>query len=156
MSWDDETPRRALWSRTSAIALTFALVWSSLLVGAAFVLPVYGTASQSASLDTTTGTSSTEPVITGTDTLVGVNGPGALIVVSLPLVVTLLVGAALAARRRRIGWVLTSVLGFFNLLAMLSIGIFILPTTLALVVACAGTERRRVVRPADDPTPQVA
>ena len=156
MSWDDEAPRRALWSRTSAIALTFALAWSTLLLGGALVLPAYSTSSQSASLDTTTGTSTPEPVTTGTETLVGVNGPGALIVVGIPLVVTLLVGAALAARRRRIGWVLTSVLGFFNLLAMLSIGIFILPTTLALVVACAATERRRVARPADDPTPQVA
>jgi hypothetical protein len=59
----------------------------------------------------------------------------------------------LAFRRRRIGWVLTSILGFFNLLSMLSIGIFVLPTTLALVVACASTERRRVARPADDPLP---
>jgi hypothetical protein len=65
----------------------------------------------------------------------------------------MLVAAALAFRRRRIGWVLTSILGFFNLLAMLSIGIFILPTTLALVIACAATERRRVAHPADEPAP---
>jgi hypothetical protein len=156
MSWDSEAPRRALWSRTSAISLTFALVWSTLLLGGALVLPAYSTASQSASLDSSTGTMVTEPMTTGTETVVGVNGPGVLITVAVPLAVTLLVGAALAARRRRIGWVLTSVLGFFNLLAMLSIGIFVLPTTLALVVACAATERRRIARPADDTAPQVA
>jgi len=153
MSRADEQPRQALWSRTSAIALTFALVWSTLLLGAALVLPAYSTSSQSASLDTTTGSTTTSTVTNGSATLVGVNGPGVLIVVGIPLVVTLLVGAALAARRRRIGWVLTSVLGFFTLLAMLSIGIFILPTSLALVVACAGTERRRVAHPADDTSP---
>jgi hypothetical protein len=138
------------WSRISATALSFALVWSSLLVVGALVLPAYGTASQSATLE---GTVSTEPVVNGTATLVDVNGQGVLLVVGIPLIVTMLVAAALAFRRRRIGWVLTSILGFFNLLAMLSIGIFILPTTLALVVACAATERRRVAHPADDPLP---
>jgi hypothetical protein len=156
MSSDHTVPPRALWSRTSAIALTFALVWSTLLVGGSFVLPVYSTSSQSATSETVTGDSAKAPVTSGTETLVGVNGPGALVVVGIPLVVTLLVGVALAARRRRIGWVLTSVLAFFNLLAMLSVGIFMLPTTLALIVACAATERRRVARPADDPSPQAA
>jgi hypothetical protein len=141
------------WSRTTATALSFAVVWSVLLVVGAFVLPAYGTSSQSATQDTGTGVTSTAPVTTGTETLVGVNGPGVLIVVGIPLIVTMLVAAALAFRRRRIGWVLTSILGFFNLLAMLSIGIFFLPTTLALVIACAATERRRIAHPADEPAP---
>ena len=141
------------WTRTAATALSFALVWSALLVAGALVLPAYSTSSQEATVDTGTGAASTAPVTTGTETLVGVNGEGVLIVVGIPLVVTLLVATALAFRRRRIGWVLTSILGFFTLLAMLSIGIFILPTTLALVVACAATERRRVAHPADDPLP---
>jgi hypothetical protein len=138
------------WSRTAATALSFAVVWSALLVVGALVLPAYGTSSQSATLE---GTVNTEPVMTGTDTLVGVNGQGVLLVVGIPLIVTMLVAAALAFRRRRIGWVLTAILGLFTLLAMLSIGIFILPTTLALVVACAATERRRVAHPADDLAP---
>jgi hypothetical protein len=141
------------WTRTAATALSFALVWSALLVVGALVLPAYGTASQSATEDTGTGATSTAPVTTGTETLVGVNGQGVLIVVGIPLLVTMLVAAALAFRRRRIGWVLTCILGLFNLLAMLSVGIFFLPTTLALVVACAATERRRVVHPADEPAP---
>jgi hypothetical protein len=153
---DELAPAVFPWSRTSATALSFAVVWSALLVVGALVLPAYGTSSQSATLDTGTGAASTAPVTTGTETLVGVNGEGVLVVVGIPLVVTLLVGAALAFRRRRIGWVLTSVLGLFTLLAMLSIGIFIVPTTLALVVACAATERRRVAHPADDPTPLTA
>jgi hypothetical protein len=141
------------WSRTTATALSFAVVWSALLVVGALVLPAYGTSGQSASMDATSGVTTTEPATTGTATLVGVNGPGVLVVVGIPLVVTLLVATALAFRRRRIGWVLTSVLGFFTLLAMLSIGIFFLPTTLALVVACAATERRRIAHPADEPAP---
>jgi hypothetical protein len=153
---DELAPAVFPWSRTSATALSFAVVWSALLVVGALVLPAYGTASQSATVDSGTGSASTAPVTTGTETLVGVNGHGVLIVVGIPLVVTLLVGAALAFRRRRIGWVLTSILGLFTLLAMLSIGIFILPTTLALVVACAATERRRVAHPADDPAPLTA
>ena len=143
------------WSRTTTIALAFALAWSALLGAAAIVLPAYGTATESASVDSSTGATTTTAT-TGTATLVGVNGSGVLITVSIPLAVTLLVALALAFRRRRVGWVLTSVLGFFNLLAMLSIGIFILPTTLALVVACAGTERRRVAHPADDTAPVTA
>ncbi len=143
------------WSRTAATALSFALVWSALLVVGALVLPAYGTSSQSATADMGdgTGAQTITPVTTGTETLVGVNGPGVLIVVGIPLIVTMLVAAALAFRRRRLGWVLTSILGFFTLLAMMSIGIFILPTVLALVVACAATERRRVAHPADDPAP---
>ena len=88
------------WSRTAATALSFAVVWSALLVVGALVLPAYGTSSQSATLE---GTVNTEPVTTGTDTLVGVNGQGVLLVVGIPLIVTMLVAAALAFRRRRIG-----------------------------------------------------
>jgi lysylphosphatidylglycerol synthetase-like protein (DUF2156 family) len=106
------------WSRTTTIALSFAVVWAALLLVAAFVLPAYACA--------------------------------------IPFVTSLLVAGALASRRRRLGWVLTSVLGLFTLLVMLSIGIFFLPTTMALVVACAATERRRVAHPADEPSPLTA
>ena len=143
------------WSRTTTIALAFAVAWSALLVAAAIVLPAYGTATKPASVDSSAG-STTTTATTGAATLVGVNGSGVLIIVSIPLAVSLLVALALAGRRRRVGWVLTALLGFFNLLAMLSIGIFILPTTLALVVACAGTERRRIAHPADDTAPVTA
>lgn len=143
---------RSPWSRTTGIALGVALAWSLLLVVAAFVVPVYGTASGSATVDPSTGLSTTTTEITGSATLVGVNGPGVLVVIGIPLVATLLVGWALAARRRRIGWVITSALCVLNVLALLSVGIFFVPTTLALIVACAATERRRVAHPADEPS----
>ena len=145
---------RPLWSRSTSIALAFAVVWSAVLVLAAFVLPVYGTSSGSSTGDAS-GDQSTAVTTTGTATLVGVNGLGVLLVIGFPLIITLLVGAALAARRRRLGWIITGVLCFFTVIALMSIGLFVAPTTLALVVACAATERVRVVHPADDPSPQV-
>ncbi len=126
----------ARFSRTASTALWVALVWSVLLVVAAFVAPVYSSTSGTASTDpTSSGTVTTE----GTGTLVGVNGPGVLVVVAVPLVATLVVAWALARGRRRLGWVVTSVLGVLTVLALLSIGIFFLPVTLSLIVACAST-----------------
>lgn len=138
----------ARYSRNASIALGVALVWSLLLVVAAFVAPVYSSSTGSSSTDVTSGAVTTSET-TGTGTLVGVNGPGVLVFVALPLVATLVVAWALARGRRRLGWVVTSVLGVLTVLALLSVGIFFLPVSLALVVACANTPRPRVARPAD-------
>ncbi|MDA8436458.1 MAG: hypothetical protein M0Z98_10800 [Actinomycetales bacterium] len=138
------------YSRNAWIAVGVALVWGLLLVVLAFVAPVYSTSSGSAT-DGTVASTTTE----GTATLVGVNGYGVLLVVSVPLVAAVVVAWALARGRRRIGWVVTSLLGALNVLAMLSVGIFFLPVTIALVVACASTPRTRVARPAD-PAPLTA
>ena len=138
------------YSRNAWIALGVAVVWGLLLVVAAFVVPVYSTSSGSAT-DGTVPTTTTE----GTATLVGVNGYGVLLVISVPLVAAVVVAWALARGRRRIGWVVTSLLGVLNVLALLSVGIFFLPVTIALIVACASTPRTRVVRPAD-PAPLTA
>lgn len=137
----------ARYSRNASIALGVALVWSLLLVVAAFVAPVYSSSTGS-STDVTSGAVTT-PETAGTGTLVGVNGAGVLVFVALPLVATLVVAWALARGRRRLGWVVTSVLGVLTVLALLSVGIFFLPVSLALVVACANTPRPRVARPAD-------
>jgi len=138
------------YSRNAWIALGVAVVWGLLLVVAAFVVPVYSTSNGSAT-DGTVPTTTTE----GTATLVGVNGYGVLLVISVPLVAAVVVAWALARGRRRIGWVVTSLLGVLNVLAMLSVGIFFLPVTIALIVACASTPRTRVARPAD-PAPLTA
>ena len=76
------------YSRRTPFALAFALVWSLLLVVGAFLAPVYSTSSQSASADSTTGVTTTTAVTTGSATLVGVNGYGVLVVVTIPLVAT--------------------------------------------------------------------
>ena len=135
-----EGPR---YSRNVWIALGFAVVWGLLLVVAAFVAPVYRTSSGSA----TDGTVAT--TAEGSATLVGVNGYGVLLVISVPLVAAVVVTWALARGRRRLGWVVTSVLCVLNVLALLSVGIFFVPVTIALIVACAGTPRTRVAQPAD-------
>ena len=137
----------ARYSRNASMALGAAVVWSLLLVVAAFVAPVYSTSSGSASPDATGGTTSS--VVAGTATLVGVNGYGVLLVVAVPLLATLVVAWALARGRRRLGWVVTSAFGFLTFLALMSIGVFFVPVTVALIVACAGTPRHRVAQPAD-------
>lgn len=124
--------------RAASTALLGAAVWGLGLVVAAFLFPAYRSSGMSSSGEPTQGTT----------TLVGMNGPGVLVVVAVPLLVTLLVGAALLARSRRaalpFAWVLTALLALFNLVGMLTIGAFILPVTAALVVACALTSRTGV------------
>jgi hypothetical protein len=85
--------------------------------------------------------SSTGEVTFGSDTLVGANGLGVVVVLAVPLMVTVLVGCALRLRAHRAGlpvaWTLTGLLAVFTLLAMMSIGVFMIPVTAGLVVACA-------------------
>ena len=73
-----------------------------------------------------------------------------MITLGLPLLMTLAVGCALWQGSRRgaipVAWTLTGLLAVFNLLAMMSIGVFVLPVTAALIVAC-GTRRPRSKHP---------
>jgi hypothetical protein len=84
----------------------------------------------------------------GSATLVSVNGRGILLVVGVPLVATALVGGALWRRGPRRGagvlaWTIAGLLAVFNVLALASIGLFVIPVTVGLIVACAGHERER-------------
>ena len=104
---------------------------------AALVVPVYQSSSHSSS-----GT-----MAAGSATLVGVNGWGALLVAVAPLAAAMVTGWALWRRAGRQGagvlaWAVTGLLVSINLLAMLSIGVFVLPVTLALVIACATHGRK--------------
>jgi hypothetical protein len=124
--------------RVQAVALLVAAAYGVALVIAAFTLPVYDSASSSSS----------DGSRQSSDTLVGVNGPGVALVMAVPLFVTLAVGCALWQRSRwalPVAWTLTGVLAAANVLAMLSVGVFVLPVTAALVVACARS------RPAAEP-----
>ena len=147
----EETPEyvgEARLRRVPAVALPVAAAYGVALVVAAFVLPVYASDSSSSSGETSRGS----------DTLVGVNGPGVALVLAVPLLVTLAVGFALWQRSRwalPITWSLTGLLAALNLLAMLSVGIFVLPVTAALVLACARS-RRTARPPAVFPPPQLA
>ncbi len=134
--------------RVPALALLVATAYGVALVVAAFALPVYDSSSSSSSGEATQSS----------DTLVGVNGPGAALVLGVPLLVTLAVGCALWLGSRwalPIAWTLTALLAAGNLLAMLSVGVFVLPVTAALVFACARS-RPPARPPAVFPPPQWA
>ncbi len=122
------------------LALAAALAWSALIVVAAALVPVY----QSETATTSKAESGTvaHTVTQGSSTLVDENGSGTLVIVAIPLLVSVLVACALWVRGSRRGaglvaWALTGLLVCFNLLAMLSIGVFIVPVTACLFVACA-------------------
>ena len=125
------------FGRFEQISLVIALVWGTGLAVATLVVPVYQLSSYSSSGTATDGSA----------TLVGVNGWGALLVTVAPLAAAMVTGWALWRRAGRQGagvlaWAVTGLLVCFNLLAMLSIGVFVLPVTLALVVACATHGRK--------------
>lgn len=113
--------------RVGIVALLFAGVYSLALIVAGFLVPAYSTQSSSTS----------GAVSHGSDTLVAVNGPGVVIVLGIPLFLSLAVGAALVPGHRwalPLAWTLTGLLAVFNVVALLSIGVFVIPVTAALVV----------------------
>ena len=117
--------------RASSVALLGAAIWGLGLVVAGLLVPAYQS----------TEMSSSGELAQTTKTLVGMNGPGVLVVLAVPFLVTLLVASALLARSRRaalpFAWALTALLAAFNLVGMLTVGVFVLPVTAALVVACS-------------------
>jgi hypothetical protein len=117
---------RVMWT-----CLAFATLYGAGLVVAGFFAPAY---------DTVSATSS-GAVVHGSATLVGENGPGAVAVLCVPLMLSVLVALALSWRSRtwamRIAWVLTAALAVANVLALMTIGLFVFPVTIALVIACA-------------------
>ena len=127
-------PGRGAW-----VAVVAAAAWASWLVVAAFVLPVYGSA-----ITTRSGTPtslSPETVVHASQTLVEVNGPVAAVEMAVPLAATLVVALAFRSGvyrvRMVVGWTATGLLAMFNVLGMLTVGLFVLPVTVALVVACS-------------------
>lgn len=113
------------------VALLVALVWSVALPIAGFTFPMY-----SVEVASSSGT-----ITHGSDTLVGVNGPQVVMILLVPLLVSVVVTAALLMRRIRgaivLAWTMTAALVGLTALALLSIGIFVLPVPVALLIACA-------------------
>ena len=121
--------------RIAPIALLIAGAYDVVLVVAGFVAPVYQSSVY-------TSAPPSGAVRHGSNTLVGENGWGAVLILLVPLLLTTIVGSALWLQSRGGGvvafaWTITMLLALLNLLAMLSIGVFFLPVTAALVVACA-------------------
>ena len=125
------------FGRPERISLAIALAWGAGLIIGALVAPVYHTS----------GASSSGTVTGGSATLVGVNGWGVLLVVAAPLVAALVIGGVLWRRAGHpgagiFGWTVVGLLSAFNVLAMASIGVFVLPVTVALIIACSTHGRR--------------
>lgn len=111
------------------IAWAVALVWSTGLLAFAFA-PTYARVR-----------SGPRGTIRDTESFISENGNSVLVLLAVPLVITLLVGLALLLNRRRgalgAAWFLTVLLAVGNALALLTIGIVVVPATAALITACA-------------------
>jgi hypothetical protein len=121
--------RRGRWAFWLTVA---AFMWSVVLLGAAFLFPAYGSYSAF----------SLRARATGSQTLVQVNGLGALIPVGVALVIAALVCAALHHKCSRggrvsdvVAWTAISALCCFCLLAIASIGFYVTPVVLLLAYA---------------------
>lgn len=132
--------RRGL-PRSVCILLAVAALWAAGLVVAALTVRT-GAVTE---VGSTNGVAFTR-TLPGT-TLVGENGPHALIVASVPLVMVLVVWAVLMWRRHRRGgprpgagpvaWTCAGITVALSLAGMLTIGPFLLPVGGLLCVACA-------------------
>jgi hypothetical protein len=134
------------FGRLEWISLAFALLWSIGLVIAAFRLPAYQSLSISGH---SLSFFRSHPGTGGSATLVAVNGWGGVVVAAAPLAAAVLIACALWRRIEEEGagalaWTVTVLLMCFNVLGMLSIGLFVIPVTLALIVACVNHGRTRM------------
>jgi hypothetical protein len=113
------------------VALLIAGIYSVCIIVAGFIAPTYSSLS----------TSSTGEVSHASATLVGENGLDGVFVLSVPLILTVAVWLALRlhAKRRAMGvaWLLAGLLALFNLAAMMTIGLYIIPVTICLLYACS-------------------
>ena len=123
----DRRFRRPEW-----ISLAIAIASGTGLVILALLAPVY----QSQSVF------SPGTMTNGSATLIGVNGWRAMLVAGAPLAAAAVAGYGLWRRAGRPGagvlaWTATGLLACFNVLAIATIGVFVIPVTVALFAACA-------------------
>jgi hypothetical protein len=141
---------RRRWGLVCGWALAFALGWSLLLLVLAFVVPVYTTSTQSATVAGDGVATSTETV--GGATIVAVNGAYVVLLLCIPLGATALVALLLRYAEHRdavIGAYLVAVLfAVFCVVGLMSIGLFLLPVAIALPVACATARPEAMSDPA--------
>jgi hypothetical protein len=82
-------------------------------------------------------------LVAGAVVLTDENGAGVVAVVSIPLVLVAALTLQVVVRARRgrggpgaLGWAIAILAGIFTLLGMLTIGIFVIPVTALMFVAC--------------------
>jgi hypothetical protein len=138
----DEGPRLGRWA---ARLIALAVAWGVALMAAALLLPVYGSDSSSGSASSSGGGVVTA-THSSTSTPVQENGYWVLIPVAVPLLLAAIVWIALRRKRSRGGrasgylaWSSIGVLSAFCLLAILSIGVFVVPMAAMLAVAASLT-----------------
>lgn len=142
-------------------ALAFACIWGVALPIAACLVPAYSSTSvtgSGAAPDSGPGSVDASVTITHESaTLLAENGASALLIAAVPLAVALAVAWALWHRSRDksgagpVAWSFTGLSAAANLVAMLSIGVFIVPVTICLVVACSGHQTRPAARGGPQP-----
>jgi uncharacterized membrane protein YhaH (DUF805 family) len=116
-----------------AVRLTAgALVWSFGLIIAALVIPAYGTETSS----------QTNGVTLTSSTLLQDKGAGALVLVMIPALVSLIVVTAMRFRRRqdaawsgRVAWTAIAALAVECILGIATIGAFMLPVAILLALS---------------------
>ncbi|WP_062288133.1 hypothetical protein [Demequina phytophila] len=119
------------WSTQTKVGWIVAVAWAALLPVLALVVPV-GT-------EITSGSDGVET--TRHLTLAQAEGISGVLTVAVPLLLVLLAGGAMAARASwglPVGWTLFGLLAAANLLALMSVGIAVIPVTVALLVALVG------------------
>jgi len=158
MEWADGTPSRRLLSQYSYIsfsslwpvniprakwALVIAGLYSLGIIVAGFFVPMYSSLS----------VTSTGKVTHGSATLVAENGLNIVFVLSVPLILTFAIWTALRLHTRRgamaLAWTLAGSLALFNLVAMMTIGLFIVPVTICLLYACSRFSRTSFAQASD-------
>jgi hypothetical protein len=134
--------------------LASAAAWAVGIVVAALTVPLYSGGSISRTYSATGDRTFTTTITSSHATLVQVNGPRILIPIAVPLIAVAFLAAALSHRRRAgkpgPGLVATTILvllGAGTLVAMLSIGVAVLPVDALLLAACG-----RASLPSTEPT----
>ena len=116
-----------------------AFAWGLAVVFAGFWCPFYRTSVQVACVPGDQCTAGSE----GTATLVGVNGPEVVLVLAVPAIASVLVGALVFAGlrgsrlARKLAWAVVIALGLFALASSMSVGLSFVPSVLLLITAVA-------------------
>lgn len=127
--------RRERVQSPTVVLLVGALVWSAAIFAVAMFAPLYQGESTEA------GAGGAEITSHYSRTLVEENGNGVVIIVAIPMLLTIAVGMAfgLSGVSRAAGlaaWPVAGVAVVLNVASLLSVGIFFIPVTVCLVVAC--------------------
>jgi hypothetical protein len=131
-------PRLATWLAASAVG------WSLVLIAGAFTFPAYSGDTGTSVVRPATSSApatTTDTFVHTSSTLVAQNGTWVLIPVAVPalLVAVAWVGLRRGRKGRRIAAAAAGLLAAFNLLALFSIGLFVIPATALIFLALLAT-----------------